>query len=183
MNQVKFGLIAAGIAAVFAFGPGVYQRLDAIKVPKPGSESTALGSPTKEVPEYLQASIYADDWEGTIFEGAVMQITPDTFPILYNRLGEDMAAEANKGVFSAAYRVIRVPECDGVDYAGISEKATPDDLRFFVHCNNGKMWKFSEIELVDNDGEWLTKENAPRADRVYTGWQKTRGPRIQPKVE
>lgn len=184
INAFKVTILTMGVFTAGLTGFYIYDS--ATSKPRHTDPAASEAPEFKEaanVPSYLQRNVHAVDWEGTIFEGAIVKVAPDTLPKLLGKLGNEAAGEANKGLMSAVYRVIRVPACDGVDYASVSDNSTPENLRFFVHCNNGKEWRFSEVELVDNDGEWLTKENAPRADYSYYGWKKVKGPHLAPKAE
>ena len=71
---------------------------------------------------------------------AIESYTPEAYPKLFKQVGAQGLVEIQKHDRDAAELVLKLPECDLVEYVGHSNTKSnyPDQIASFVDCKNGK---------------------------------------------
>lgn len=90
--------------------------------------------------------------------GALDDLDPAEYPKFAKKMGKKRLQDARDGQKVAALLAAKSPECDAVQIASPVMESTKKNLTFFVNCANTKQWHFTEKELKDSHGKWLTAE-------------------------
>lgn len=128
-----------------------------ITLSKPAHEE----APVKAADQSYLMRPTATELRDKIEMGAAAEITAETMPRMFEKMGAEEIKRTRAGVWAAMYRTAADRRCDKVAYASLGDESQPGKPVFFAMCENGVVNKFSEFELKDNDGEWFVQENAP----------------------
>lgn len=80
--------------------------------------------------------------------GAVKAMTVDHWPTMFAALGPEAFDRANSKMLLVADRVAQDPNCERVEYVGVSQSgSTPRRLEWFVDCPNDYRARLSEDDL------------------------------------
>lgn len=79
---------------------------------------------------------------------AYSEYTKDSFPRLYNIVGDEGFKKLFQHDMESAYKVAERDDCDRVIYSGYSEKSNyPSKIISFVRCKNGSVFDVSGISV------------------------------------
>ena len=78
---------------------------------------------------------------------AVIEMTPDGFPKMYERLGATDFARANVLSRTAARKASGDESCDRVDLVGVSDASSSAAIEIYVDCKNGQRFRYGEADL------------------------------------
>lgn len=166
MNSFK---VAICTMAIFTGSIGAYAAIADSTMAKPAAPAAEVKQ--EEAKSFTPRTSYLIRKEAKNFRykiphtgtSPVMQITPEEFPKLYEKLGADVAKDSWGGSWAALYRTVTAGSCDKIALASVSEKSTPEALSFYVRCENGHTFTYNDYELKDDNGQWFTEETAVAA--------------------
>lgn len=159
MNAFKITVAAMAIATL---------ALGAINMASHGHKRSApeAAAPVA-APSYLMRSSEVDLRDKIPADTALPQITAESMPGMFAKLGADEIQRTRAGVWATAYRAAADRACDKVAWASLGETSEPGKPQFFARCENGVKFTFEEMELKDNNGEWFVQANAPRGSEYW----------------
>lgn len=107
-------------------------------------------------------------------ESVLTPYTPEAYPKTFEKFGSRIDV-VELGRKASAQRAAKSNKCDKVSMAELSDsKSTIDDLHFWVDCENGQRFYFSENELRDPASEATAQADKAVSSSAAFSWCKER---------
>lgn len=97
-----------------------------------------------------------------IGKDAILPMERGEYPKLYARLGKAQFSHANAMTEWAALAAAESEQCPEVDLVGVSERATREEIEWYVDCSNGERFQITQAQ-AEALRERLGGDVAPQA--------------------
>lgn len=107
--------------------------------------------------------------QSTIASDAVSEMTRADFSETYNKLGQSQFDKANELATWAAVAAAESEACPSVDLVGISERATRENLQWYVDCGNSERFFIDQTQaeaMLAKYDPTSTPQDRASAERV-----------------
>lgn len=141
---------AAGVLAAVVLAAWVWDDIftpgEMATSPQAAEAASGDASPTEPEPT-AEASRLAD-LRDKVDDGAVLPMTADQFPDARKKLGQARFGAANELAPWAALAAAESDMCPRVALVGVSDRATRNELRYYVDCSNGERFNVTEPQIA-----------------------------------